>query len=237
MPTIVVMNPKGGAGKTTTILVTGTTLAQAATVTVMDGDPNRPIEAWAAGGNVPANMTVVTDVNENNIIEKIEAASQKSTFVLVDLEGTASKIVVLAVSMADYVIVPVQASFLDAKQASRAFKVIEDQEKIMRRSNPAYKLPYSVLLTRTNPTVRTRTLQNVHNTLVENNIPVLKTELYEREAFRAMFSYRQPLNQLSPKDVANLDKAMGNAQALTQEIIQALRAGTNPSPAAAEEQK
>jgi chromosome partitioning protein len=33
----------------------------------------------------------------------------------------------------------------------------------------------------------------------------LETELHEREAFRSLFSFRQPLSSLNPADVANLD--------------------------------
>jgi chromosome partitioning protein len=63
-------------------------------------------------------------VDEDNIIERIEEAAQKSPIVVVDLEGTAAKIVVLAVSQADLAIIPIQGSQLDAEQASLAIKVI-----------------------------------------------------------------------------------------------------------------
>lgn len=54
-------------------------------------------------------------------------------------------------------------------------------------------------------------------------MPVFDTELNEREAFRAMFSFRQPLGGLNPADVANLDKAVANAEQFAQEVIAALR--------------
>ena len=47
MPTIVFVSPKGGAGKTTSALVLAEQLARSADVTVIDADPNRPIENWA----------------------------------------------------------------------------------------------------------------------------------------------------------------------------------------------
>ena len=53
-----------------------------------------------------------------------------------DLEGTAAKIVLLAVSQADLVVVPTQGSQLDAEQASRALKVIKQQEKMSGRTVP-----------------------------------------------------------------------------------------------------
>ena len=146
---------------------------------------------------------------------------------IVDLEGTAAKIVVLAVARADFVIVPTQGSQLDAEQASRALKVIRDQESSMRRVAPNYVLPYSVLLTRTNSAIRTKTLRHIHKGLIDAGIPVFKSELNEREAFRGMFSFKQTLENLSTSDVANLDKAIINAETFTKEVIDVLRVVMN----------
>ncbi len=165
----------------------------------------------------------MADADEENIIEKIETAAMHTPFVIVDLEGTASKIVVMAVSHADFVIVPTQGSQLDAEQAGRAFRVIQQQEKIIRRTVPSYSLPYAVLLTRTNPAIRARTLSHIERGLIDAGIPVFETELNEREAFKAMFSFRKPLESLNPADVANLDKAQANAEAFASETIAILR--------------
>lgn len=227
MPTIVFVSPKGGAGKTTSSLILAEQLARAADVTVIDADPNRPIENWAKGGAKPDRLHVVADADEENIIERIEDAAARTPFVIVDLEGTASKIVLMAVSQADFVIVPTQGSQLDAEQAGRAFRVIQQQEKMSRR-----RVPYSVLLTRTNSAIRTRTLAHIEKGLVAAGIPVFDTELNEREAFRAMFSFRQPLAGLNPAEVSNLDKATTNAEQFAQEVIQALRGAQQPAPEA-----
>lgn len=224
MPTIVFLSPKGGAGKTTSSLVLAEQVARAADVTVIDADPNRPIESWAKGGAKPERMHVVADADEENIIERIEDAAARTPFVIVDLEGTASKIVLMAVSQADLVIVPTQGSQLDAEQAGRAFRVIQQQEKMSRR-----RVPYAVLLTRTNSAIRTRTLSHIEKGLVAAGIPVFNTELNEREAFRAMFSFRQPLAGLNQSEVANLDKAIANAEQFAQEVIQTLRGAQQPA--------
>lgn len=223
MPTIVFVSPKGGAGKTTSSLILADQLARSADVTIIDADPNRPIENWAKGGAKPERLHVIADADEENIVDRIEEAAARTPFVIVDLEGTASKIVVMAVSQADYVIVPTQASQLDAEQAGRAFRVIQQQEKMVQRRVPGYRLPYSVLLTRTNSAIRTRTLAHIEKGLIAAGVPVFDTELNEREAFRAMFSFRQPLGGLNPADVANLDKAVANAEQFAQEVIAALR--------------
>lgn len=218
MPTIVFASPKGGAGKTTATLVLANQLARATPVTVIDADPNQPLKTWAKNAPATSNLTIVSDVDEDNIIDRIEEAASQVPFVLVDLEGTAAKIVLLAVSQADLVIIPTQGSQLDAEQASRALKVIRQQEKMTGRA-----VPYTVLLTRTNVAVRTRTTNHIKHSLVEAGIPVLETELHEREAFRSMFSFREPLHRLSPAEVNNLDKAIANAEAFGSEVVRILR--------------
>lgn len=226
MPTIVFISPKGGAGKTTSALVLATQIAKRSKVTVIDADPNHPIQTWAAGGNKPATMSVISDANEETIADRIDDAAAETPFVIVDLEGTASKIVVMAVTRADFVIIPTQGSELDAEQASKALNVIHQHEKSMRRINPEYKLPFKVLLTRTNAAIRARTLAHIQRSMLNAGIPVFDAEMNEREAFRAIFSFRQPLEMLDRNAVSNVDKAIINAEAFTAEVISTLRSAS-----------
>ena len=224
MPTIVFVSPKGGAGKTTSALILASQLAKKTQVTVIDADPNHPIASWSTGNNTPKNLTVISDVTEETIADRIDEAAALTPFVIVDLEGTASKIVVMAVSRADFVIVPTQGSELDAEQASKALNVIRQHEKSMRRANADYVLPYAVLLTRTNSAIRARTLVHIQKSLLDSGIPVFNSELNEREAFKSIFSFREPLEFLDKKAVSNVDKAIINAQEFTAEVIEKLRA-------------
>jgi chromosome partitioning protein len=219
MPTIAFVSPKGGAGKTTSAFLLSTALAKLYDVTVIDADPNHPIENWATGGNAPPRLSIVSDANEETIIERIEDAASKTPFVVVDLEGTASKIVIYAISQADFVIIPAQGSQLDANEASRAIRVVLQSAKMTGKAKP-----YAVLLTRTSPLIRTRTQAHIQNGLVGAGIPVLETELNERDAFKAVFSFQQTLDGLSATDVPNLDKAKLNVWQFVEEVIERLKA-------------
>lgn len=149
MPVIAFASPKGGAGKTTGATVLGTELAgRGASVTIIDADPNKNVVDWAKLPGAPANLDVVGDVGEETIVDQIEAASARSAFVIVDLEGTASLMASYAISMSDFVIIPVQGSQLDAKQAARQMKLIKAQERIVGRS-----IPFAVLFTRSSPAI------------------------------------------------------------------------------------
>jgi chromosome partitioning protein len=218
MPTIAFVSPKGGVGKTTAALLLASQLARGAKVCIVDADPNHPIAAWAKGTQLPENLSVMADVDEDNILDRIEDAAASAPFVIVDLEGTAAKIVLLAVSQADLVIIPMQGSQLDAEQASRAIRVLKQHEKMTRRA-----VPFGVLLTRTSPIIRTRTMGHIQGGLVDAGVPMFGVQLHEREAFRAIFSFRQTLENLDPKDVSNLDKAIANAEQFTVEVIERLR--------------
>lgn len=219
MPTVVFVSPKGGVGKTTAALLLGTVLARSKPVTLIDADPNRPIKNWAAAQAASSTLSVVSDVDEENILDKIEDAAAKTPFVIVDLEGTAAKIVLLAASQADLILIPSQGSQLDAEQAGRALRVVRQQERMTGRLTP-----YGVVLTRTNPRVRARTLSHVQRSFVDAGVRVLSTELHEREAFRAVFSFKRSLYDLDRGEVANLPKAVQNAEAFSAEVIGLLRA-------------
>lgn len=218
MPTIAFISPKGGVGKTTAALLLASQLARGAKVSVIDADPNHPIASWAKGAALPDNLSILADVDEDTILDRIEEAAAKTPFVIVDLEGTAAKIVLLAVSQADLVVIPMQGSQLDAEQASRAIRVLKQHEKMTGRA-----VPYGVLLSRTSPIIRTRTMGHIQEGLTNAGVPMFATQLHEREAFRAIFSFQKTLEDLDEKDVPNLNKAIVNAEQFAVEMIERLR--------------
>ena len=221
MPVIVFSSPKGGAGKTTAATILATELAgKGAGVTVIDADPNKNVVDWAKLPGKPDNLDVVGDVSEETIVDQIEEAAAKTAFVVVDLEGTASLLVSYAISMADFVVIPVQGSQLDAKQAARQMKLIKAQERMVGRP-----IPFAVIFTRSNPAIMPRTQKHIEERFSELGVPVLETRLYDREAYRAMFSYGGSVEGLSGKGVSNLETAVKNARAYAAEIVARLRAG------------
>lgn len=223
MPTVVFVSPKGGAGKTTSAFILATQLAKFSEVEVVDADPNRPIANWVRDGGLLNNLRVTDDVTEDNIGDVIDDAAMRAPFVIVDLEGTASKIVVMALTRADFVVVPTQGSHLDAKEAAKALDLITQQEKMMRRRVPDFTLPFKVLLTRTNPAIRSKNLTHIQKNLIESGIPVFDAEMHEREAFRSVFSFNKTLEELDRDQVNNVDKAIANAEEVANELIAELR--------------
>ncbi|NEI50520.1 AAA family ATPase [Rhizobium leguminosarum] len=219
MPVICAANPKGGAGKSTTILAIATTLAdQGASVIVIDADPNKPITDWRSGSSrLP--LQVISDVNETTIRDKINRAATEAQFVFVDLEGTASRLASRAIIRSDLTLIPLGGTALDAKQAARAVGLIRENEEDTGR-----KLPFSLAFNRTNPPPFTRRIEReIADQLRANNVPLLHSHLYRREAYNAMFMERLSLYELNPASVNGLTAAIDNAIRITAEVLDLLR--------------
>lgn len=219
MPTIAFACGKGGVGKSTSAVILATELAKlGADVTVIDADPNRPVSRWSKRGDLPETLAVNADANEDTIIDTIEAEAAKSTFVIVDLEGTASMTVAYAMSRADLVIIPIQGSFLDAAEAAKAVALVRQQERAFNR-----KIPFAILLTRTSSTIRPRTLQSIQNELAQKSLPVFETQIHERDAYKAIFAFGGTVGDLDTSQVPNIPAALANARQFAAEVLTILK--------------
>jgi chromosome partitioning protein len=222
MPTIVIASSKGGSGKSTSAALLATTLAEhGASVTAIDADINRPLSNWAKHAGMTKMLTVISDVNESTIIDTIEEAAAKTAFVIVDLEGTASLTVGFAISRADLVIIPTQGSPLDAAETAKTVRLVKAQEKSLRM-----KIPMTILFTRTSSAIRPRTLLAIESEFRRAGIQVLETQIHERDAYRAIFSFGRTLSGLDASQVRNLPAAAANAKALMVEVVNLLKEET-----------
>lgn len=241
MPIIAFANSKGGSGKTTSNLLLACELAESKPVTIIDCDPRKPISRWAgqhpkqieAGQKdpkaeakrlafvdlVPKNITVITSKGEDSILDEIDDAAKQSVFVLIDLEGVASKLVSYAMSQADFVIIPMKEQAQDADAALDIIMEIHRNMRAVRR-----KIPYSVLFSQTKY-IKTRTARHISKQLDDNeHIDTFKTEIYERDAYSALYTVGGSVRTLDPKKVNNLEKAIENVEAYTAEVVTKLRA-------------
>ena len=195
---------------------------------MIDADPNKPVSQWAKRPGKPATLTVLANVTEDTIIDAIEAAATESAFVIVDLEGTASMMVGYVISRADLVIIPTQGSQLDAAEAVKAIKLVRRQERAFSKS-----ISLAVLFTRTSAAIRPRTLQSIEAELSANKVPMFGTQIHERDAYRAIFSFGGTLSSLDPSQASNIKAAAANARAFAVEVITLLKAKV-PATAAVE---
>src|SRR5215472_15898039 len=99
------------------------------------GPEHRPIAKWAQHAGKPDSLTVLSEVTESTIIDTIEESGRRAQFVIIDLEGSASLMVCLAISRADLVIIPTQGSPLGATETARTVRLVKIQE-IAALQNP-----------------------------------------------------------------------------------------------------
>ncbi len=219
MSIISFINPKGGSGKTTSALILATELAnKGGDVCIIDADPMHWIARWAELPGKPPNITVISEVDRTNIVDHIETASETFSFVIVDLEGSASVMSSYAVALCDLVLTPIQPSSMDAEAGGEAFSMVHNQGRVQKRV-----IPQSIILTRTSAAIISRSLRAIRSQLDKAGVDVLNTSLVERAAFREIFAFGGDLHSLDPKDVNGLPKARANARSYADNILERLK--------------
>jgi chromosome partitioning protein len=219
MPVIVFANSKGGSGKTTSALLLACELAHKKPVTIIDADPRHPVTAWSELPNKPKQLDVITNQSEKTILDEIESAAQKTPFVIIDLEGTASRLMSYAISQADLVIIPLKEQQQDAAAAIDVMKEIQRDMRAVRRT-----IPYAALFTQSKVVAKSRTARFVSSQFRENpKIDVFETEIYERDAFASIFATGGGVRDLNSKEVNNLPAAIKNIEDFAAEVVTRLR--------------
>jgi chromosome partitioning protein len=206
-------------GKSTAALVLSQVYCAAGKATALiDADPNQPLATWAkrSAEAIPKNLTVIGGINEQTIIDTIEDAAAKNTFVIVDLEGSANMTATYAVSRADLVLIPMRGKQLDADQAGRVVAFIKQQNKAFGR-DIAYRAMFSMM-----DQLTSREERHIRAMLAENGIPILPAALKNMAAFSAIFQTGGTIFDLTKEDVTNTSKAIQNAGELAQAVAAAI---------------
>ncbi|WP_158980207.1 ParA family protein [Parasedimentitalea maritima] len=216
MPVISFASSKGGAGKTTSTIVLGTELAQGASVVMIDADPAARLFRWSQIAKLPENIEVIKSDGERAILDEIENASLRAAFVLIDLEGSASRLASFAIGESDLVVIPSGEEQQDADAAVETIAEVAREGRARRR-----KISAVVLFCRTNAAVKSRLEKHIHRQLVAATT-VLKTELHRRTAFSALHNAGAGLRELDRSEFNGVPKALENAQAFTVNVIDIL---------------
>jgi chromosome partitioning protein len=216
MPVISFASSKGGAGKTTSAIVLATELAQGTDVILIDADPAGRLMRWSALGRLPPRLTVIGSGGERSIQDEIAKATARATFVVIDLEGSASRLTSFAISESDLVVVPSGDEQQDADEAVETLAQIAMEARARRRDISA-----SVLFARTNAAVKSKLEKHINGQL-RAATRVFATELHRRTAFSSLHNAGGGLRTLDPAEVNGIDKAIVNAQAFAAEVIDVL---------------
>ena len=222
MPVISFANPKGGSGKSTLVLVLALELSrQGASLAVVDADPNAVIADWAArrvkdGLQVP--FSVVLRPKEGEMVATIGQLAQTHDWVLVDLEGTASRLFSRALARSNLVLIPLNPSPIDARLAAAAVQLVLEESEALERTIP-YRLVYSCYPA----AVATRSFKRIDSEIRAEQLPLLDEGLVQRAAFRDIFDFAATLDELTEDKTSGLDQARANAFLVAQAVVNALK--------------
>jgi len=205
---------KGGVGKTTTIMALASEARRRGqAVLLVDCDANRHLAEWARRVDSPA-LQVIDGVGEADIRQVVQENAAAYERVLIDLAGFGNLTMMYAFSVSDVVLVPVQQSYMDIKEAARTYTLVTDSIGVLRHTPPCY-----LLFTRLQAAIESRVDRHAAAELMRREIPAFGTRLIERALLKEMsYSGRGP-GEADPGS-----NAAANIAALTDELDRVLAA-------------
>ena len=210
MATISIASDKGGVSKTTSALLFASELAlDGYKVTLIDADLNQQAVAFGRKTDI-VGLTVLGEVREDNILALLRKAEAESEVVIVDLPGGSSTLALKALHRSHFVLVPSQASLPDIRAAMKTVAQIDDAQELARTP-----IARAVLWTRVLPGFESRSARHVRETVeAEGQVPILKTSIMERAAFREIHITGRVPRQVDPEGSAAV-----NVAAFTSELL------------------
>jgi chromosome partitioning protein len=213
MAVVSIASAKGGVGKSTLAVLLGTEFAlDGYRVALLDCDLNQHATAFGLKAKLPG-FTVVPDVGEKEVLAALRTAEADNDLVLVDLPGGSSTLALKALQRSHLVLVPTQPSLPDVRDAVKTIAQIDDAEELAR--TPIVR---AVVWTRFLPGFESRVARHVRQSLEGQGVPILKSALMERAAFRAIHLTGQVPRQEEPKGAAAM-----NVTALMREVLSQLQ--------------
>lgn len=218
MPVITFANTKGGAGKTTAVLILATEMARMGyRVTILDADPQHWISRWYDLSPHIDNLSVISHVTAASIKGHIEDNRENCDCFIVDLPGARNPLLATAIGLSDHVLIPIQGCAMDARGGAQVLELLQYLDE-----RAGIRIDHSVVLTRVNSMVTTRALQSVKDLLSSRKVKVLDTPIIERSAFRDVFDHGGTLHGMDGSKTSNIEKAKENARAFAEEMISRL---------------
>lgn len=218
MPVIVMMNPKGGTGKTTSALLLAQALSKHSQVAIVDCDRNENILRWQENRKsldrpMPFAVLSAPADDAEKVMDIIIEAEDGHDYVIVDLEGVKTQTATFALGRAHFVLVPIKPSSMEISLAGVAVQHIKGTSKVFQR-----EIPFAILLNRTNAAFATHRERELRSQLDEAGVPMVPVTIMQREAYANMFEDGEVIEDMDLNDAART-KALDNRDAYADAVI------------------
>ncbi len=215
MAVVSIASAKGGVGKSTLAILLGAEFAlDGYRVTLLDCDLNQHAAAFGIKAKLPL-FSVVPNVGEVEVLKALRKAEVESDVVLIDLPGGSSTLAIKALQRSHLVLVPTPPSLPDARDAIKTVAQVDDAQELARSP-----IARALVWTRFLHGFESKVARHVRQSLESEEVPILKTALMERTAYRAIH-----LTGTVPRQEGPVSAAATNISALAQEVLVYLQAG------------
>lgn len=216
--TLGVVSGKGGAGKTTIVmLIAGEYALQGKRVLLVDADARQNLYEWwkrcEAKGNTPEGIAIVTVARADNLAQQMKSAKRYDV-VLIDAPGVDGVLTREIIKHCDLVLTPIQPAQDEIKAAGEAAQLTGEVSDEIRRP-----IRQANIVTRVNITSRNLEAYRLIRPFVANlqeggyDSYLLSTELMERNC------YREIRNGLGTLQMLDLTEPVMKGRAEVQRLI------------------
>jgi chromosome partitioning protein len=204
---------KGGVGKSTICAAIGARLAgRGEEALILDLDQNRTVERWGRKANIKGLTVRAIDRDSFTTVIRETAETRAYDHILIDLAGAREATVLKAIARSDLVVIPAQASEPDLREA---LVVVSDIRDVAEEKGAP--IPYRLLLTKM-PALRTRVTDFAYRELERQGLPIFRTVMVERVAYREMF-----LTGVPPDATSGAGAEVAAIATEMEEIVKSLR--------------
>ena len=176
MPVVAIVDQKGGVGKTTLATNLAWSLAQTASVLLLDADPQGSARDWGHFNTTGTEHLSVQGVSREPLVDQVRRLSDRYDWIILDGPPGISNVSADAVRVADVVLIPAKASAFDVWAATDIVAAVKARQQSTNGIPRA-----AFVITMAKP--RTRLGRQIDAALAALGLPVLNGRTSDRVAY------------------------------------------------------